>query len=99
MKIENSTKETRLDFFRTLYERAQTSAQQTVEECDKNMRQYMGDTAIDGSREAALTVRNITYEIVESQVSSDIPMPKGKKRRLYREALSGGENATALRRA
>ena len=76
MKIENSTKEARLDFFRTLYERAATAAQDTVSECVKNMRQYMGDTAIDGSSEAALTVRNITYEIVESQVSSDIPMPK-----------------------
>ncbi len=76
MKIENSTKEIRLDFFRTLYERASTAAQETVIECERNMRQYMGDTAIDGSAEAALTVRNITYEIVESQVSSDIPMPK-----------------------
>ena len=76
MKIENSTKELRLDFFSTLYERALTAAQETFSECERNMRQYMGDTAIDGSTEAALTVRNITYEIVESQVSSDIPMPK-----------------------
>ena len=40
------------------------------------MRQYKGDAEIDGSTVNALTVRNITYEIVESQVSSDIPMPK-----------------------
>ena len=40
------------------------------------MRQYRGDTAIDGSPEPASAIRNITYEIVESQVSSDIPSPK-----------------------
>ena len=40
------------------------------------MRQYRGSYEIDGSEESALTVRNITYEIVESQISSDIPSPK-----------------------
>ena len=76
MKIENTTKELRLAFFRDLYERAHNAAQDWLESCEKNMRQYKGDSAIDGSSECALTVRNITYEIVESQVSSDVPMTK-----------------------
>ena len=95
MKIENNTKELRLDFFRSLYERAALAASDTVSDCERNMRQYKGDTAIDGSSEAALTVRNITYEIVESQVSSDIPMPKA-------DATSYSErrerNATSIER-
>ena len=40
------------------------------------MKQYRGSKEIDGSSEEALTVRNITYEIIESQVSSEIPSPK-----------------------
>ena len=95
MKIENSTKETRLDFFRTLYERAKIAAEDTFLDCDRNMRQYMGDPSIDGSTEAALTVRNITYEIVESQVSSDIPMPKADATS-YSEARE--RNATSIER-
>ena len=95
MKIENSTKETRLDFFRTLYERSATAAEDTLLECERNMRQYMGDPSIDGSTEAALTVRNITYEIVESQVSSDIPMPKADATS-YSEARE--RNATSIER-
>ncbi|MBR5448517.1 MAG: hypothetical protein IKV43_00875, partial [Clostridia bacterium] len=95
MKIENSTKETRLDFFRTLYERSKTAAEDTVLDCEKNMRQYMGDPSIDGSVEAAITVRNITYEIVESQISSDIPMPKADATS-YSEARE--RNATSIER-
>ncbi len=76
MKIENNTKELRLDFFRSLYERAALAYADFLTDCERNMAQYRGDTAIDGSTEAASTVRNITYEIVESQVSSDVPMPK-----------------------
>ena len=40
------------------------------------MKQYRGSADIDGSTQKALTVRNITYEMIESQVSSHIPPPK-----------------------
>jgi hypothetical protein len=40
------------------------------------MQQYLGDPTIDGSSEQAGTVRNITYEIIESEINSDIPAPK-----------------------
>lgn len=76
MKINYEQNEARLELFSSLYENAKTSYSETLALYARHMKQYRGDREIDGSREAALTVRNITYEIVESQVSSDIPHPK-----------------------
>ena len=76
MKILSKTKEGRLDFFRELFRNAEMQSADSLNSLDKWMKQYKGSDKIDGSRERALTVRNITYEIVESQVSSDIPQPK-----------------------
>ena len=76
MKTENISRSERLDFFRDLYENALHASADAHAAFDRSMAQYRGDLAIDGSDERAITVRNITYEVVESQVSSDIPMPK-----------------------
>lgn len=76
MRIENTNEAQKLDFFKALYQCAENSYAPTLEGFDRAMRQYKGSSEIDGSDEAAITVRNITYEIVESQVSSDIPSPK-----------------------
>ena len=76
MKTEKKNKQQRLEFFRQLYENAKHAHSDILEEFDKNMAQYRGSLEIDGGKEKAITVRNITYEIVESQVSSDIPAPK-----------------------
>ncbi len=76
MRTENKSKALRLEFFRSLYEAGIRSAADTYSSLEKYMRQYRGSSEIDGSDENALTVRNITYEIIESQVSSDIPSPK-----------------------
>ncbi len=76
MITENKTKEARLDFFDSLYRKAYNAYSDKLESFERAMRQYRGSTEIDGSDEAAVTTRNITYEIVESQVSSDIPAPK-----------------------
>lgn len=76
MKITSNTKEGRLEFFRELYESARASSAELDASLERAMRQYRGSPEIDGSEEEAVTVRNITYEIVESQISSDIPMPK-----------------------
>lgn len=43
---------------------------------ERHMRQYLGSNEIDNSIEAAITVRNITYEIIESQIDPDVPYPK-----------------------
>lgn len=76
MKTENTNKEARLEFFASLYENAKNSNSEAVNLYERHMKQYRGSEDIDGSSERAVTVRNITYEIVESQVSSDIPHPK-----------------------
>jgi hypothetical protein len=78
VKIENSNKTARLNFFKELYESAKLLNSEYEEGYRKNMEQYRGSVEIDGSRESAATVRNITYEIIESQVSSEIPLPKAE---------------------
>ncbi len=74
MKIEGG--KDRLLSFRELYERAKGAAGPISDKLARHQAQYLGDDRIDGSSERASTVRNITYEIIESQVSSDIPGPK-----------------------
>ena len=76
MKTENSSKALRLEFFRELYENAKNCCKGLHEDFERYMNQYKGSLEIDGSTERASTVRNITYEMVESQISSDIPPPK-----------------------
>lgn len=66
----------RLSRFRALYENAKEHFSATDALLDRHMRQYRGSQELDGSKESAGTVRNITYEIIESQVSSEIPPSK-----------------------
>lgn len=76
MNIRNLNEIERLECFRELYENARAAYSEILDELEENMQQYRGSNEIDGSEERASTVRNITYEIIESQVSSDIPHPK-----------------------
>ncbi len=76
MKTEGTNKNVRLAFFEELYENAKRSCSELHAELDKHLGQYKGSLEIDGSATPAITVRNITYEIIESQVSSDIPTSK-----------------------
>ena len=76
MNTVNKNKKERLDYFRSLYESSKNAYSDILNEFERNMAQYRGSYEIDGSKENALTVRNITYEIIESQVSSEIPQPK-----------------------
>ena len=76
MNTEYKNKEEKLEFFKSLYENAKNSYNENLTLYDRHMSQYRGSDEIDGSREHATTVRNITYEIIESQVSSDVPHPK-----------------------
>jgi len=61
---------------RELYSTARLAYSDELDEYERNLAQYRGSTEIDGSDERAITVRNITYEIIESQVSSSVPHPK-----------------------
>ena len=76
MKIEYKSEKERLDFIKSLYSAALTASRELGSSLERCMKQYRGTDEIDGSDTRALTVRNITYEIIESQVLSDIPMPK-----------------------
>ncbi len=73
MKISN--KQNKLGFFTELYTDAKNHMSDIFEKFDTYTEQYNGSDKIDGSNERATAVRNITYEIIESQISSEIPAP------------------------
>ena len=76
MKTSNLTSRERHILFSDLYENARAAYSDSLEAFERHYAQYKGSDAIDGSSERACAVRNITYEIIESQISSDIPPPK-----------------------
>lgn len=66
-------KDDKLQFFKDLFENAKGQHSALRDDFDKWSKQYKGDLTIDGSDEPALTGRNITYELIESQFSSYLP--------------------------
>ena len=76
--MKNITKQTktRLEKFKELYSSAVIAAEANRERLCRHMDQYLGSDEIDGSTERASVVRNITYEVIESEINADIPMPK-----------------------
>ena len=76
MMIDKS--ESKLRFFQDLYQEARGEMEELYGKLDQHLRQYKGDRAIDGSDVEATQIRNITYELVESQVTSYIPNPSVK---------------------
>ncbi len=85
----------RLRFFSDLYESAKDSLSEVMDRLRIHYEQYKGSDEIDGSTERAQAVRNITYEIIESQVNSDIPAPKVEAKRY---SLHHDRNATGIER-
>ena len=67
---------TRLNKFSDLYECARLAYEETMERMERSIEQYHGSSQIDGGLENANAVRNITYELIESAISSDIPYVK-----------------------
>lgn len=65
----------KLEFFRTLYDEARSAASDVYDKLEQHLAQYKGSVKIDGSDVEAKQVRNITYELIESQVTSYIPNP------------------------
>lgn len=76
--MKELTKETkrRFDRMRELYTAANLAAEDNRERLARHMDQYLGSDEIDGSSERAAVVRNITYELIESEINADIPQPK-----------------------
>ena len=73
MRIENDG-QTKLSFFQDLYREARAAAESLTEKFDRHLEQYKGSVKIDGGEDAKV-VRNITYELIESQVTSYLPNP------------------------
>ena len=76
MKIPNSSARDKLEFFKELYEGARLAYSDQLDAFVRHMNQYRGSDELDGTAVRATTVRNITYEMIETQVRSDIPSPK-----------------------
>ena len=74
MKIELSQGGKKLDFFDELYNRAKEKTDELSARMDKNFKQYKGTSALAEGVDA-LQIRNVTYELIESQVTSYIPNP------------------------
>ena len=66
----------RLQYFQSLYEKAKSAAGTRNELIDEWEEQYRGSRNIDGSAIKAESIRNLTYECIESQVETSIPVPK-----------------------
>ena len=73
---EEYGKEGRLEFFQDLYQSARAKSEEHYSELERNLEQYKGSAEIDGSYEQADVVRNITYELIESQISGYVPVAK-----------------------
>lgn len=82
----------KLDFFKSLYEEARDAVADEAMLMKRRIDQYNGDKAIDGSPVPATHVRNVTYELIESQVTGYIPSPtvsaKQESQRRERNAKS-----------
>jgi len=98
MIIDNENK---LAFFEDLYKTAKAQKTDIEVAMQRNKAQYDGSDEIDGSSEKAKVVRNITYELIESQVSSTIPAPSVNSQvwseREERNAKNAEQLLTALR--
>lgn len=65
----------KLTFFKELYEEAKAACDDDYEKLEQHLAQYRGSRVIDGSEVEAEQVRNITYELIESQVTGYLPNP------------------------
>ena len=78
--MKNLTPE-RLAFFeryRELYHAAREVHAELCSELEVHMEQYIGSYEIDNSGERATTIRNVTYEVIESEIDPDVPYPKAE---------------------
>lgn len=73
MNIVPKKKEDRLTFFEALFRDSEKRRDKAFGEIPMWRAQYEGSKEIDGSGVKAKVVRNVTYEALESQVSTEIP--------------------------
>ena len=71
----------KLSFFQGLYTDAKSKLEESLSNLEKHWDQYKGGNAIDGENaQPAKVVRNITYELIESQITGYIPTAKVEPR-------------------
>lgn len=82
-KIKNPERNKRLMKWQERYETAKSKYSDELSAMEEYEKYYIGDRSTKGNPNSnqratklAINVRNITYELVESQVDSSIPMPK-----------------------
>lgn len=63
----------KLSFFKNLYRDARSNLEECFSKLEQHYEQYKGSPRIDGSDVDAKVVRNITYELIESQIAGYIP--------------------------
>ena len=82
-KIKNPEQNKRLTKWQEKYETAKTKYAETLNTMEEYEKYYEGGREVKGNpskngyaKKLASNVRNIVYELIESQVDSSIPMPK-----------------------
>ncbi len=76
MKIEFDGEGSKLAFFSDLYQSARSASEALFEAMEQHYKQYKGTKELGPGEADAKVVRNITYELIESQVASYVPSPK-----------------------
>ena len=74
----------KLKHWQSRFENAKAKYQEELSQMDEQKRYYIGDRHVKGNpnktsgyaSKQAINVRNIVYELIESQIDSSIPMPK-----------------------
>ena len=81
----------KLSYFQALYENAKSHLDEAFEKLEQHYDQYRGSPKIDGSEVEAKVVRNITYELVESQITGYIPSAKVDPRMINNKNTNNAE--------
>ena len=82
----------KLSFFQELYTNAKAKLEDSFGNLEQHWQQYKGTKTIDGVEAVdAKLVRNITYELIESQVTGYIPTPKADARMASNKTIKNAE--------
>ena len=82
----------KLSFFQELYTNAKAKLEESFGNLEQHWQQYKGTKTIDGVEAVdAKLVRNITYELIESQVTGYIPTPKADARMASNKTIKNAE--------
>lgn len=82
----------KLSFFQEVYTNAKAKLEDSFGNLEQHWQQYKGTKTIDGVEAVdAKLVRNITYELIESQITGYIPTPKVDARMASNKTIKNAE--------